>query len=670
MENKEMATNKGVPKLVWAVLLLLAANVASAEDEALSDITRLSLNDLMKMEVSSVSRKAQSLSNTAAAAFVVTQEDIHRSGATSIPEALREVPGLEVARMGSSSWAVSARGFNNRYAGNLLVLMDGRTIYTPLFSGVFWDLQDTLMEDIERIEVIRGPGAAIWGANAVNGVINIITKKTKDTRGNLAVIGAGNQERGMVGFRHGGALGEDGNYRVYGKGFSRDATVSPAGNRQNDTWQSGQLGFRLDRNLSSDDRLTLQGDTYTKTVNETVYPLTVAPPFNTVLNARDKADGLNLLARWEGNLANGSDFSMQTYYDRINFSAPLNGNTTETLDLDFQHRLHPNAHNDVVWGGGFRYIQLNSVNSTAIFFTPNNVAYLNRNAFVQDEIALLPEKLRLTLGAKLEKSYFGGIQLQPNARILWTPDYIHSLWAAFSKASSTPSHSEAQAYVVAGTVGGILQTQSIANPNLLAEQVTAKEIGYRTQWNSHLFSDVSIFYNNYDHPINWTAGAPIPSPINPAMLIVPLLWSNAAQPTTNQGAELSVNWAMRDWLRLSGTYSYLKMARDVNSFYKPGVSPVNHATLRCQMDFSSRSKLDLAVRHVNALNDPIQAVPAYTAVDARYAFSPKRSWELELVAQNLFSPQHLEFSNASLLIPQYVPSQIPRSIYAKASYFY
>ncbi len=257
-------------------------------------IEDLSLNDLMQIEVSSASRKSQPLSNTAAAAFVITQNDIRRSGATSIPEALRLAPGIEVAQIGASRWAITSRGFNSLYANKLLVLMDGRTIYTPLFSGVFWDLQDTMMEDIERIEVIRGPGAAMWGANAVNGVINIITRKAKDTLGNLAVAGAGDQERGFAAFRHGGQFSDGGSYRIYAKGFDRNASVDSTGQKQNDDWRSAQLGFRMDRSISSDHRLTLQGDAYRKTVGGTTYPLTMLPPFNATIQSDNQASGANL----------------------------------------------------------------------------------------------------------------------------------------------------------------------------------------------------------------------------------------------------------------------------------------------------------------------------------------------------------------------------------------
>lgn len=308
--------------MLAALILGSTENTWANEGNTVS-IEDLSLTDLMQIEVSSVSRKSQTLSQTAAAAFVITQEDIRRSGASSIPEALRLAPGLEVAQIGSSSWAITSRGFNGQYANKLLVLMDGRTAYTPLFSGVFCDLQDTMMEDIDHIEVIRGPGAAMWGSNAVNGVINIITKKTKDTRGNLAVAGAGNQQRGFAGFRHGGQLGNNGNYRIYGKGFERHDSVSASGQDQDDAWRSGQVGFRMDQSISSDDRVTLQGDAYRMNVGTSFRSNAIlTPPYTSYIPQDDLASGGNILARWESTFSNRSEITLQGYYDRVHFNAP------------------------------------------------------------------------------------------------------------------------------------------------------------------------------------------------------------------------------------------------------------------------------------------------------------------------------------------------------------
>ena len=490
--------------ILFALSLITTSSFGADQDQT-ADLGSLALEDLMKIEVSTVARKQQKMADVAAAVYVISQEDIRRSGATSIPEALRMAPGLNVARIGSSSWAISARGFNGRYANKLLVLMDGRTVYTPMFSGVFWNVQDTLMEDIERIEVIRGPGAAMWGANAVNGVINIITKSARDTQGNLAIAGAGNLERGFAGFRHGGQIDEDTHYRVYGKAFDRAAAESRSGNRLDDDWRGGRSGFRLDKKLAGGDRLTVQGDIYSLKVGETVHPYAVlTPPYGTPFAADDTAKGLNLLTRWQHRLDNQSEMTLQAYFDQAEFSAPKLSETLQTFDIDFQHRLAPSLRHDIMWGVNVRHIRSRASNTTDIAFSPESHAYTNFSLFLQNDIALIPERLRLTLGSKLEKPHFGGTELQPNVRLLWTPNGSNSVWLAASRASRTPSRGETESRVAlavlqptAESSGLPVQLTSVPNPNLEAEKLTAYEIGYRTLLTNKLSLDLTAFSNRY-----------------------------------------------------------------------------------------------------------------------------------------------------------------------------
>ncbi len=632
-----------------------------AADETAPDIEDLSINELMQMEVSSASRKSQTLSDTAAAAFIISQDDIRRSGATSIPEALRMAPGIDVAQINANAWAITARGFNGRYANKLLVLMDGRTVYTPLFSGVFWDLQDTLMEDIERIEVIRGPGAVMWGANAVNGVINIITKKAKDTQGNLFVAGGGNQERGFAGYRHGGRFGDDGNYRVYAKTFEREKYVNDSGQRLHDDWRSVQGGFRIDDRISSDHRYTVQGDVYRKTIGHTVTPQTVLPPFNSPFNFDDHADGANLLARWEANLDDGSEFMLQGYYDRVDFSAAALSDSQDMLDIDFQHRLHPAPDHDLMWGGGCRFIHSTTVNTSAIAFTPNSLGYHNGSVFVQDDITLIDDTLRLTLGTKLEESHFGNTQVQPNARLLWTPDHVHSVWASVSRAARTPARGEAQANVGLGGVGPI-QIMAAPNPNLKAEKIFSAEIGYRTQWTKTFSTDITAFSNHYTDLILFRQGA-----FDLQTFTQPLVWSNAAQEVTTRGIELSSEWQALDWMRFTGNYSHLKIEKPYDPLNPDtaGLSPRHRGSLRWQMDLPHNVKLDFTLRHVGKLAAVDHGVPAYTTFDARLAYEPYRGIELSFVAQNLFAPQHLEYRDSPARSLMGGATEVPRSIYGK-----
>ncbi|QPK64652.1 TonB-dependent receptor [Methylomonas sp. LL1] len=640
-----------------------------AAGEPTPDIEDLSINDLMQMEVSSASRKSQTLSDTAAAAFVISQDDIRRSGATSIPEALRLAPGIEVAKINSSAWAITARGFNGKYANKLLVLMDGRTIYTPLFSGVFWNLQDTMMEDIERIEVIRGPGAVMWGANAVNGVINIITKKAKDTQGNLLVAGGGNQEQGFAGYRHGGQISDDGSYRVYAKTFERKAYVGSSGERLHDDWRSVQGGFRIDERISSDHRFTVQGDVYRKTVGNTVGPVTVAPPFNTWYNVDEHADGANLLARWEGNLGDGSEFKLQGYYDRVSFSAPALSDDQDMFDIDFQHRLHPSSNHDLLWGASYRFIHNAAGNTSAIAYTPESLGYHNGSVFVQDDITLIDDTLRLTLGTKLEESHFGNTQVQPNARLLWTPNDQHSIWASVSRAARTPSRGEAQSNIALGTAPtgfpapfDRVQVRALPNPDLKAEKVFAAEIGYRTQWTSQFSTDITAFSNHYTDLIMFRQGQ-----FDFATLTQPMLWYNNTSEVTTRGIELSSDWQVFDWMRFTGNYSHLKIEKpyDPANPDTAGLSPRHHCSLRWQLDMNRQTKLDLTLRHVGRLNAVGQSVPAYTTFDARLAYQPYSGIELSVVAQNLFSPQHLEYREVTAISLYDFSAEVPRSIYGK-----
>jgi iron complex outermembrane receptor protein len=668
---------------ISALLLLLVENSwANEVDKTAAPLENLSISDLMQIEISSVSRKSQTLSNTAAAVFVISQEDILRSGATSIPEALRYVPGLEVAQSGAHTWEITSRGFNGEYANKLLVLIDGRSVYTPLFSGVFWELQDTMMEDIERIEVIRGPGAVMWGANAVNGVINIITRKTKDTRGDLAVVGAGNQEHGFAEFRHGGSVGDNGSYRVYGKGFSDNATVNAAGQRQDDAWSSGQMGFRMDSNVSADDRLTLQGDAYSMS-NGT--PLTsnavLVPPYTSYTPNSAPVHGGNLMARWESTFSNGSEMSLQSYYDRVQFNTLYVGEDTETYDIDFQYRLHPNAMNDLMWGANYRHIHNVANNTVNMSYSPSVFGYQNYNVFAQDDITLIANRLRLTLGAKEEDSYFSGMQFQPNARLMWTPDDINSVWLSASKASRIPDLNEAKGTTSLTVIPPLtpnnptplpIQLLLSPNPNLAAETVTALEVGYRTQWSQHLSTDIAAYSNDYHNIIQWTyiGGAPTPAPMPaggiPAYLLVPMIYSNATTTTQTHGLEMSADWRALDWMRLEGAFTYTKINTppwDGINYDFANLTPRTQESLRSLMDLSEKTKLNVALRHVGNLPATIQNVPAYTAADANVVYTPHKGLVFSLVGQNLFSPQHAEF-----IASGNPPSQIPRSIFAKVTW--
>jgi iron complex outermembrane receptor protein len=406
------------------------------------ELMGLSVEDLLNVEVISVAKKAKSLNDSPAAIFVISQDDIRRIGATSIPEALRLAPGLDVARIDSNKWAVSARGFNGRFANKLLVLIDGRSVYTRAFAGVYWENQDVMLEDVERIEVIRGPGATLWGANAVYGVINIITKHSADTQGGLLVAGVGTEEQGFGAFRYGGKLSSDTTARAYIKGFNRDENTHKLGGDAGDDWNKVQGGFRMDSQLTTNDTLTLQGDVYHSSINQYTTFAQVTAPYRNSFNEKIDAFGGNLLMRQHHTFSSTSDYSLQVFYDFYERDEVAVLESRHTLDVDFQHRFALLNWNDVVWGIAYRYSH-DDVYSKEFLVTntPSRNDQLV-SAFVQDEITLVDNYLWLTVGSKFEHNDYSGFEVQPTARLMWAPHQQHRLWAAVSRAVRTPSRVE------------------------------------------------------------------------------------------------------------------------------------------------------------------------------------------------------------------------------------
>lgn len=416
-----------------------------AADYSPEQLADMNLEQLLGATVTSVARREEQLAQSPAAVQVITPEEVRRSGATSIPEVLRLVPGLQVGRVDSHNWAISSRGFNDLYANKLLVLIDGRSVYTPLFSGVYWDAQDVMLEDIERIEVIRGPGAALWGANAVNGVINVITKKTASTQGFLATVGGGNYERGFGAFRYGGKLGDSANFRVFGKYSDRGNSLSLGGGRAEDAWGMGRIGFRIDWDAPDSNLLTLQGDIYSGREDQLYRRLDPTRSFTPYFDhARDSLSGGNIIARWTHTVSQENEFTLQTYYDRTNLNSAVLGEKRDTFDIDFQHRFPLGERQTIVWGGGYRWTQDELRNSLEVAFAPDRRASNLFSAFVQDEITIARDLVTLTLGSKFEHNDYTGFEIQPNARLLWTPTEKTSVWTSVARAVRTPSRADHQ----------------------------------------------------------------------------------------------------------------------------------------------------------------------------------------------------------------------------------
>src|ERR1700731_4640181 len=405
----EPACHHWVPRLILpaAAMAIWGANVI-AQDAYVSPSTlkKLSVEQLVDIDVTSVSKYPEKFSEAAAAVAVLTSEDIERSGVTKIPDALRLVPGLDVAQVDAHTWAISSRGFNDIFADKLLVLIDGRTVYTPLFSGVFWDVQDTLLEDIDRIEVVRGPGATLWGANAVNGVINIITKSARDTQGLLLYGGGGTEEQGFTGARYGVKINDDAFVRIYAKYFSRDSSVLPDDTDAHDSWDMFRAGFRLDWDPTHQDSVTVQGDIYTGQQDEVYTVPTTTFPFSGKISSTDNVSGGNVLGRWSERFSADSELTVQTYYDRTVRNSAIFAENRDTGDIDVQHRFGLGERQEIIWGFGFRVTHDDVLNSLNVALVPDSRTLKLYSAFVQDDIVIVPEQLRLTIGSKFEHNDF------------------------------------------------------------------------------------------------------------------------------------------------------------------------------------------------------------------------------------------------------------------------
>ena len=590
---------------------------SAADQTSAKPFKKMTLDELMDVEVTSVSRRESTVGQSPAAITVITQDDIRRSGATSIPEALRMAQGLEVAQIDNSTWAISARGFNSSTANKLLVLIDGRSVYTPLFSGVFWDVQDTLLQDIDRIEVIRGPAGAVWGANAVNGVINIITKDAADTQGLLLSAGAGTELRHFEAMRYGWQLGEDAFARVYAKNFERDESSLPGGAGGGDDWFMSQAGFRIDWRPSPDDHHTFQGDIYQGTRD------------NLALDDTELSGG-NLLARLTHKLQGGGDVQLQMYFDRTNRNIPQTfKEDRNTFDLDFQYHTPLGKRHDLTWGLGYRITSDQVDNSAVIQFIPDRRTQNVYSFFVQDEIQLVEDRLALTLGSKFEHNDSTGFEIQPSARLLWTIDKKQTSWAAISRAVRTPTRLEEDLTIAtpAGSLNG--------NRNFESEDVIAYELGYRVEPVNWLALDVTAFYNNYNSLRSLEFDG------------TSFVIANELNGQT-YGVEIGSTLKPADWWTLRAAYTYLQVqfqadpgSTDTTTIASEGNDPQNQVYLRSSMDFPRDISLDCALRYVSELSN--QDVPGYVAVDVRLAWRPTENFEMAIVGQNLFDQRHPEF---------------------------
>jgi iron complex outermembrane receptor protein len=662
--------------IAWlaSVLLLLAAAPRSSratgapEDQTGKPLKQLTLEELSKVEVTTVSKEPEEVWHIPAAIYVLTQDDIQRSGATTLPDLLRLVPGVEVAQIDSDKWSVGIRGFGTRLSRSVLVLIDGRSVYTPLFAGVYWEVQDTLIEDIDRIEVIRGPGGTIWGSNAVNGVINIITKNARDTHGALVAAGGGNVEQGFAHARYG--WGNDHrSYRVYAKAFTRGPQFHPSGQGFDD-WRMQQAGFRSDWKLNGRDTLTVQGDAYKSLAGQQLGISTYSPP--ALINAEGNGHfaGGNLLGRWQRELSSRSDLQLQVYWDHTDRHDLNYHEIRDTYDFDLIYHLNLRRHN-FIFGAGMRQSPSHYIQTVpTVDFEPHFQTYSIYSGFVQDEIAVVPNRFSITLGTKLEDNSFSGFNAQPSLRLLWTPSPHQTVWAAITRAVRTPSRIEQGFQFTALYLPALpLYLRLVGDGDFSPEQLIGYETGYRTYLSRSLYLDIAAFYNQYNDLLSVENRPPFveatPAPVH---LILPLFLRNGVKAETS-GVEIAPVWQPTDRWRLRGSYSFLyldarnKPSSDDASTVQQleGGSPHHEVTVQSFLQLPKKVELDLTYRYVGALWQ--QNVPSYSTADARLAWQVSKEWEWSVVGQNLFQPRHIELTG-----DPGGPVGIRRNVYGKITF--
>jgi iron complex outermembrane recepter protein len=639
--------------------LAAASPVLHAQQLAANQVNQLkqlSIEQLTNVMVTSVTRAPQPLSRSAAAVAVVTSSQIESSGAMNVPEAIRYVPGINVAQLTASQWAVSSRGFASANSPDLLVLSDGRSIYTPLFSGVFWDVQDYLMPDIDRIEVVRGPGAALWGSNAVNGVINIITKSAADTQGGWAEAGGGSQVNALAAAQYGGQTDVQGGdpmyYRVFAK-YQNDAPEDYPAGASSDGWDLGHVGFRTDWKADSADAFTVQGDAYDGRIGQVTPAVSIigrpepTPPLVVGVG------GGNVLAHWQHTMSDDSDYEVRVYYDYTHRDDPTFNDDLATLDIDFLEHLPLGQVQTITWGMTGRTMDDIFHGKGLVTLNPPDSRYNLASGFVQDEVSL-PHSVHLTLGTKLEHNDFSGFEVQPSVRAAWDVSDTGTLWSAVSRAVRVPTRIEQDEDIAATNPAGNPVIILLGNRNFHAEQVLAFELGYRWRPLSDLSLDLAAFRNRYTGLASLELGSPYLDAAT-GQIIYPLLTENLIDGHAT-GLEGLAQYSPVDWWRLSVNYSYIQMSltplgEDLNRnrFYA-GSTPRNQAGIQSYFDLPHNVELYGGVRVLSAIETLPEIVngtgdPGYQELDLNAIWHVNPRLTLSLEGDSLLHSSHIEFGD-------------------------
>lgn len=639
-------------------LMALLPFALQGEERKTKDEAILSLFNLEGVEIVSVSKKKENSFDAPSAVFVISQDDIKRSGATSIPEVLRLAPGLEVAQIDSNKWAISSRGFNRQFANKMLVLIDGRAVYTPLFSGTMWDAQDVVLDDIYRIEVIRGPGGTLWGSNAVNGVINIITKDSSLTQGHYTSLTTGNHAQTIASYRYGGKLGHRQHYRFYGKYRNFDNSSLLSGADADDAWQMGSAGFRFDSRQTSKNHYVIQGDIYNGTADAA--PVGIPASLSTQSN-QDDALGGNIMAKWNYALSPKGTVNMQAYIDYDERDFPALHQKRLTFDVEAQYSHDFNKRNEMIVGAGYRLFKdtLTSrpINGELLLdYTPNESYNHLYNIFVQHKYGIIPDKLYITTGTKLEHNYFTDTEIQPNMRLAWHPSFDSTVWGGVSRSVRIPSRAERTIELVAaGTSPNFIR--QVGNPDFESEEMIAYEMGYRFRPQKTVKVDMTAFYNDYDNLRSFEPNGSVNIPVD----------NNAYGDVF--GGEVLLEWSVQPNWQLIASYSYLEMQLHVNegssdifSEADEERSPNHQVTLRSHVNLPNDWEWDMIAYYTDELSD--FGIDDYVRLDARIGWNPIKDMNISITGQNLLDDTHQEFAGVGLS----AATQVERSVHATVTF--
>ncbi|MGE0862803.1 MAG: TonB-dependent receptor plug domain-containing protein [Vicinamibacterales bacterium] len=659
----------------WSGLLPLAgvllALPAAAAAQVHVNLEQATLEDLLNIEVTSASKKEEGLFQTAAAVHVLTNEDIRRSGATNLPDVLRLVPGLHVATIDGNKWAVSARGFNGLWSNKLLVIVDGRVVYTPVSSGVYWDLLDLMLEDIDRIEVVRGPGASVWGANAVNGVINVISKAADATQGSLLSVNAGSLTPGIGAFRYGGRVGSRGSYRVFGKHSARGAMQDDAGATAADASRISSTGFRVDFDRNTNETWTVLGSARTGESGQRIYePLSsYAPTSLGIIDTVSPVHTGHLLARWTRNWSPDSRLSLQAFWDRTSRTPINKGETTQTFDFELQHQFKAGHGHDLVWGAGQRFWSDREDALFGDYFEPSSSRRRLFNFFVQDEITFTGLPIHLTFGTKIEHHSGAGVEVQPTARVAWLPSPRHTVWAAVSRAARTPSrleralHYDFAAYPDADGQLTVLGVRG--DPDLRTEHTVSFEAGYRANPGLGVSFEGTAFHHVYSDLVTENLAVRFETTPAPAHLAI-VRQISSGMGGESVGAEALVRWralaswtldASLDWL----SFHFHDVGDTPDAAAYADRNPAYQARVRSQINLPRAWQADAAWTYVAALKGT--EVPSYGRLDIRIGRTVA-GLELSLTGQNLSERRHREFGGYEGVFH----SQVPRAWVGRATW--